>query len=300
MLTGLHFLLTYDCNLECDHCFLYCAPRAGGTFTLGQIRQVLLDARRCDGVKHVYFEGGEPFLYHPLLLEGVRLATSLGFTAGVVSNAYFATTDEDAELWLYPLAEAGLSDCSFSDDAFHSGSAKETPAQSALRVARRLEMNADTICIEQPVVDAARPSAQEKGTPIIQGGARFRGRAVEKLTDGLPRRPWHEWTECPYEDLAQPGRVHLDAFGNVHLCQGLSMGNLWQTPLSVLLAQYDPQRHPICGPLLRGGPAGLARESGAPHEDAYVDACHLCYCLRKVLLDAHPEYLGPRLVYGLT
>jgi hypothetical protein len=300
LLTGLHFLLTYDCNFECDHCFLYCAPRAGGTFTLSQIRQVLLDARRIDSIDQIYFEGGEPFLYHPLLLEGVRLATSLGFTAGVVSNAYFATTDEDAELWLYPLAEAGLADCSFSDDAFHFGTAKETPAQCAVRVARHLEMNADTICIEQPAVEAAGIGVQEKGASIIQGGARFRGRAVEKLTEGLPRRPWQDLTECPYEDLAQPGRVHLDAFGNVHLCQGLSMGNLWQTPLSTLLREYDPQRHPICGPLLRGGPARLVQERGMPHEDSYVDACHFCYCLRRSLLDAYPEYLGPRVAYGLT
>ena len=33
MLTGIHFLLTYSCTSECDHCFLYCSPNAKGTFT---------------------------------------------------------------------------------------------------------------------------------------------------------------------------------------------------------------------------------------------------------------------------
>ncbi len=42
MLTGIHFLLTYQCNFECDHCFLYCAPHAKGTFTLDQLRKVLV------------------------------------------------------------------------------------------------------------------------------------------------------------------------------------------------------------------------------------------------------------------
>ena len=37
MLNGIHFLLTYMCNSECDHCFLYSDPRAKGTFTLKQI-----------------------------------------------------------------------------------------------------------------------------------------------------------------------------------------------------------------------------------------------------------------------
>ena len=30
MLTGIHFILTYTCNFECDHCFLYCSPKSKG------------------------------------------------------------------------------------------------------------------------------------------------------------------------------------------------------------------------------------------------------------------------------
>jgi len=26
MIKEVHFLLTYTCNFECDHCFLYCGP----------------------------------------------------------------------------------------------------------------------------------------------------------------------------------------------------------------------------------------------------------------------------------
>ncbi len=51
-------------------------------------------------VETVYFAGGEPSLYYPLLLEGLRLAASLGLRAGVVTNAYWATSVEDAEIWL--------------------------------------------------------------------------------------------------------------------------------------------------------------------------------------------------------
>ena len=74
MLTGIHFLLTYTCTFECDHCFLYCSPRAGGTFTAAQIRDVLDQARKLGTVESIYYEGGEPFLYYPVLVEGLRLA----------------------------------------------------------------------------------------------------------------------------------------------------------------------------------------------------------------------------------
>jgi len=48
MLTGLHFLLTYTCNFECDHCFVYSRPGAKGTFTIAQIRDVYNTPQKLD------------------------------------------------------------------------------------------------------------------------------------------------------------------------------------------------------------------------------------------------------------
>lgn len=299
MLTGIHFLLTYMCNLKCDHCFVYSGPDAKGTFTLGQIRMVLDEATKIGTIKWVYFEGGEPFLFYPLMLEGIKIARSMGFKVGVVTNAYYATSEEDAELWLTPLCKLGISDLSISDDSFHYEEEKDNLAKRALAAAKRLGMPVDSICIEKPTVEADIDKEQNKGAPVIGGGAMFRGRAVEKLVEGLPQRRWEEFTECPYEDLKEPERVHLDPYGNVHLCQGLSMGNMWETPLSMLVKNYNADSHPICGPLVRGGPALLAKEYNVKHEDKYVDACHFCYLVRLALLDKFPKYLAPRQVYGL-
>ena len=299
MLTGIHFLLTYSCNFECDHCFVYSSPRAEGTFTLEQIRRVLAESVKTGTVEWVYFEGGEPFLFYPLMVEGLRIAGDRGLKTGVVSNAYWAISDEDAELWLRPFCELGVSDVSVSDDAFHYPDEKYTPAKRAVAAAKRLGLPVGSICIEEPTVEMGADEQQEKGAPVIGGGAKFRGRAVEKLIEGLPRRRWEELTECPYEDLRNPGRVHVDPYGHVHLCQGLSMGNMWETPLSELVSNYDADSHPICGPLLRGGPALLAREYHVEHDDEYVDECHFCYLLRLALIDRFPQFLAPRQIYGL-
>jgi hypothetical protein len=299
MLTGIHLLLTYTCNFECDHCFLYCGPHAEGTFTLKQIRAVLDEAQRTGSVNFVYFEGGEPFLYYPLMVEGIRMAGERGFATGIVTNCYWATSEEDAGLWLRPLAALELADLSVSDDAFHHGDEGGGPAVRALRAARRLNMPSDSICIEQPSVETGLDKTQEPGRPVIGGGAMFRGRAAEKLVKGLPRRPWEELKHCPHESLRDPGRVHLDPFGHVHLCQGLSMGNMWERPLATLIRDYDPDSHPICGPLLEGGPALLAKQHDVEHEEEYVDECHFCYLVRLALIDRYPQYLAPRQVYGL-
>jgi hypothetical protein len=192
-----------------------------------------------------------------------------------------------------------LSDLSLSDDLYHHEKEKDNPAKLALIAAKKIGMPASTICVEEPTVENGVDGKQDKGEPVIGGGVMFKGRAVEKLTEGLPKRWWEEFTQCPYEDLEDPKRVHIDSYGNVHLCQGLSMGNMWETPLSTLVRNYNAHKHPICGPLIRGGPALLAKEYNVEHEDKYVDECHFCYLVRLALIDRFPQYLTPRQVYGL-
>lgn len=149
-LTGLHILLTYTCNYECDHCFVWGSPWQTGVFTMAQLKDVLYQAREVGTITEIYFEGGEAFLYYPLLLEGVRLASALGFSVGIVSNGYWATSEEDACQWLKPLAQAGLKSIDVSSDLFH-GKALETPeSQRVLAVAPMLGLATGTITVDAP------------------------------------------------------------------------------------------------------------------------------------------------------
>ena len=299
MLKSIHFLLTYNCNFQCDHCFLYCGPDSEGTFTIRQLRQVYDEIKKIETIKSVCFEGGEPFLYYPLMLEGIRIANELGLKTSVVTNAYWSTEIDDAALWLEPLRKLGVSDISLSDDQFHGSDDEESPAKIAKKAAEKMRLPGGTICIEAPRVEKDGNGEQMKGEPVVGGGVMFKGRAVEKLTGGLPQKHWEKFISCPFEDLENPGRVHLDAFGNVHLCQGLSIGNIWKVPLSSLIKNYHPASHPICGPLVEGGPALLAKEYSVKHEDSYINECHFCYLIRRALIDEFPQFLSPRQVYGL-
>ncbi|MFW9971707.1 MAG: radical SAM protein [Candidatus Odinarchaeota archaeon] len=295
MLKGIHFLLTYNCNFSCDHCFLYCSPNTKGTFTLAQIQEVLEEANKLQSVEWIYFEGGEPFLYYPIMLEGIRSAKKMGFKVGIVTNSYWATSVQDSEIWLKPFSELDIDDFSISNDLFHYEDEKENRSLIAKKASKNLNLPITTISIEEPTIE----KEQEKGEPVISGGAMFKGRAVEKLIDGLPKKSWDELNECPYEDFQGLGRIHVDPFGNAHICQGLSIGNFWEIPLSKLITNYSPKEHPICRPLIQGGPAQLVKEYNVKHEDKYVDECHLCYLTRLSLIDKFPEYLAPRQVYGL-
>jgi MoaA/NifB/PqqE/SkfB family radical SAM enzyme len=296
-LTGLHLLLTYRCTYECDHCFVYSSPDSEETMPLAMALNALEQAHDLNTVREIYIEGGEPFLYFPVMIAVLRRARDLGFETGVVTNGYFAETVEDAEIWLEPLRDAGLGSLSVSDDTFHSDGSKDvTPASRTAEAAKRLGLSVGTICIQPPhgITDH-----KEKGQPILGGNVRFRGRAVEKLiAESLPRRSWETFTECPDEDFEQIGRLHLDPLGYLYPCQGVVVGNLRQRPLKEIVSSYNVASEPIIGPIHRGGPARLVREYQLPIEGDYVDGCHLCYTVRQVLRERFPDQLAPAKVYG--
>ena len=295
-LTGLHILLTYQCNFECDHCFVWGSPWQSGTLTLNQIEDIYRQAKEVGTVTSIYFEGGEPFLYYPILVKAVQLGKEHGFNLGIVSNSYWATAKEDALEWLQPFVGM-LEDLSVSSDLFHYDELMSQQARNACQAAEELGIPIGTISIAPPDNPEADPAVGQ--LPLDESGVMYRGRAAEKLVGKASLKPWIEFIECPYEDLREPGRIHLGPLGNLHICQGICIGNLFEKPLKEICAAYDPDEHPITGPLLAGGPAELVRRYNLPHNDNYADACHLCYTARVALRERYPSLLGPDQVYGL-
>jgi len=294
-LSGLHLLLTYQCTQECEHCFVWGSPWRRDAMTLRDIREILGQAADLGTIEWIYFEGGEPFLYFAVLIRGVQEAAGLGFKTGVVSNGYWATGAEDAREWLRPLA-GRIQDLSISSDLYHGAEAQGQRVRNACAAAEELGIPVGLLCVAQPEATDAAPAVGQlsRGESAVM----YRGRAAEKLVARAARSPWTQFTACPHEDLREPGRVHVDPQGNVHLCQGITLGNIFRTALDEICRAYAPDSHPIAGPLLAGGPAELVRRHGLPHAGGYADACHLCYVARRALRARFPDVLGPDAMYG--
>ena len=292
-LTGLHVLLTFRCIFECDHCFVWGSPRQNGALGIDQIERVLVQAKEA-GVQWIYFEGGEPFLYYAELVRGVRRAAEMDFSVGIVSNAYWAISVSDAVDWLQPFV-GRLQDLTVSSDLFHCEKCLGEEPQNALAAAKWLNIPTGMISIAQP----GEAAPETRGQIGDEGAVMFRGRAAQVLAANHANRPWDSLTSCPHEDLQNPGRAHVDPLGYVHVCQGVTIGNLFQRSLKEICEGYDPRQHPICGPLLNGGPAALIAEYGLPHGAAYADECHLCYEARLALRPRFPDILAPDQMYGV-
>jgi hypothetical protein len=295
-LNGLHLLLTYQCTFECDHCFAWGSPWQNGTMTIENIRYILDQAKETGFVEWIYFEGGEPFLYYQTMFAGVNEAVKLDFKVGIVTNSYWATSDEDVLLWLAPLA-GKIQDLTISSDLFHFSEKISQQSQRVSKVAKQLGIPLGIICIEQPELEGVSTIGQ---IPPESAEIMYRGRAVEKLAHKSTQYSANLFTECPHEDLNEPGRVHIDPFGNLHICQGISIGNIYATPLQEICAHFDPHAHEIIGPLLNGGPIQLAKQYDLPSSGYYADACHLCYETRKKLRSQFPTILTPDQMYGVV
>ncbi|MCP4301467.1 MAG: hypothetical protein GY783_12840 [Gammaproteobacteria bacterium] len=263
--------------------------------TVDTIEHILGQAEALGSIEWIYFEGGEAFLYYAILDAGIRLAKESGFKVGIVSNAYWATADTDAIKWLQPFAGL-VDDLSISSDAYHGSDASPSHPEIARRAAQQLGIPVDFISVAEPeAADACGAAGQ---LPAGESAVLFRGRAADVLASRVAAKSWEQFAECPWENLREPERVHVDPFGNLHICQGISIGNLLQRPLSEIMADYDADDHPIVGPLLAGGPAEIVRRYDLAHDDEYADHCHLCYKSRCALRQRFPNVLTPDQMYG--
>jgi len=294
-LSGLHLLLTYQCTFECDHCFVWSGPFQTGTMSLDTIDYILAEAGRLGTIEWIYFEGGEAFMYYALLKSGVLRAKEQGFKVGIVTNAYWANSETDALEWLRPIATA-IDDFSISSDGYHGSSDEYRNPEIARAAARQLGIPVEFISIAEP--EASDVPGATGTIPHGESAVLYRGRAAKLLASRVPSKPWQQFTTCPWEDLQHPQRVHVDPFGYLHICQGISIGNLLERPLTEIVADFWPEEHPIVGPLLDGGPAELVRRYELAHEDGYADHCHLCYESRRVLRARFPDVLVPNQMYG--
>ena len=310
-LEGIHFLVTYRCTYACDHCFVWGSPDADGTMTLAQLTSVIDQAAEL-GVTDVYFEGGEPTLAYPVVLAAAKRARELGLDAGIVTNCFWATSLEDAKVWLAPFAELGVADLSLSSYAYFVEGADEERLRNAVLAARELGMRASVLEVGAPA-DIGVPGACSGDVCEIM----HKGRAAVALAPARASRPPETLVRCPFEDFTDPGRAHVGPDGELQVCQGISAGNVFAggdgppapealaAPLAGglqrVLDTYDPHERPVIREILAGGPWALARAAGhSPVRELYADECHLCYEVRAALRAAgrHPAVVAPGQCYA--
>jgi pyruvate-formate lyase-activating enzyme len=298
-------------------CTYHCSPWSGGLLNSKVAVQALAEAAR-HPLRYVMLFGGEPFLTYNLLLELTHESKRLtDAPVTVFTNAFWATSRRRALALLKPLADAGTSRLYLSLDSYHADYVSPGRVATAALMADHLGLEVFTDAAIPPGLSAGNPEAR-RTRAIIRKFERKTGiRVIEKpftstgRAAALPDGPPEDLSICRLPDylgcsLAAPRGVELHPGGEVCLCSGISLGNLENLSLGEILASYDPECHPVLGPLLHGGPGALLKmavdrgrlEPGVLRSP--TSRCRACYIARSALRPDFPEALRPAQCYGAT
>lgn len=116
--TTLGIVMHAECNAECDICSESCSPNRHERLDAERIKEII-DSFGDTSINTVAFTGGEPFLYYDRLIDLVRYAKQKGFSPTVVTNGFWAISDEIVEERIRELVDSGLTKLNISYDNYH-------------------------------------------------------------------------------------------------------------------------------------------------------------------------------------
>jgi hypothetical protein len=281
-------VLTSRCNAQCTHCTTSCGPRERQALSDADIERVMREAAQVqDGTPLVFnLTGGEPFLDFPRLLACVRRGASLGGKVSVVSNAFWARTEEQARARLTELRAAGLTSLAVSVSRFHAPYVPMAQARIALEVADELGLETElkAAVIKEDLLPGGLLEQWQRELdadfinvfpvlPYLRDGAALPEEEYYRLK-GLPEQT------CPAEVLC------VESDGTARSCCGsgvsgsfLALGNVRDSGVAELRQRLESApRQKI---LREQGPIAFARaaiSAGLAHHlrARYAGPCDLC------------------------
>ncbi|MBU0481652.1 MAG: radical SAM protein [Proteobacteria bacterium] len=119
------------CNIRCEHCVAADGGSATRTMDLGRAKKLIVELARAD-VGGISFSAGEPFLYLNEISELVKLCREHGIYSRIVTNSFWAKTEESADALVSQLKENGVCQLRLSFSRWHQ---KHVRRENVLRAA---------------------------------------------------------------------------------------------------------------------------------------------------------------------
>jgi MoaA/NifB/PqqE/SkfB family radical SAM enzyme len=137
-LSNLGLMLTFKCTTACPHCVVEASPRRKEEMRLDQAIDWISQARNYGDSQIVglALTGGEPFCIMDKLIEVAEFGCQQGFLISVVTNAFWAATEEAAISVLSRLPTIQM--VSMSTDIYHQKTIPFENIKNAIRACRKL------------------------------------------------------------------------------------------------------------------------------------------------------------------
>jgi MoaA/NifB/PqqE/SkfB family radical SAM enzyme len=295
-LRNLGMLLTYRCQVSCPHCIIEAGPNRTEEMSLvdslGWVKQTA--DYRSGYIKVLSLTGGEPFIRLDYLKRIADFGSHLGLIVSVVTNAYWATTRDEALRILRNLSNIRM--LAISTDVYHQLSIPFERVKNAVQAARECDIPFNIhVCTEneedegyQRILEQLRGIGE---TDSINTAVTFpAGRALKRLD----RSRYPLTTEPPISACAAGSSPIIFPDGRVIACIGavidlkndhpLVLGNLRENTLQDILDRAET--NPVLHSIRVWGPRkliALIQEAGLgkylPQNYIKDSVCNACYQL---------------------
>lgn len=261
-LSGITFIASYNCNAHCRHCF-FDTSAAYSYMSPEIIERVYEDRSVLKKMFWNHISGGEVMLEPDSLYDIIRkIRTHFSGDIGISTNGFWANSPEIAERRIQELKDAGVSGIAVSSDTFHD---EFIPCQNVANVVHALSQSGltrhsyimSTVCNNDVLHAQGYNLLSEKLAQKVTGDypIPFAKPAIRSIGKGsllnLPKKKIFskhaactELSEClgkrgPFN----PAMVYVDVYGNIMICYGIIIGNIFKTPFAQIISNFSVNQH---------------------------------------------------------
>lgn len=229
--TTLGIVMHSKCNAQCDICSESCSPARQEKLDKRRLKEII-DSFVGTSITKIAFTGGEPFLEYDNLIELITYSKSKGFMPTVVTNGYWASSDEKTEKIVKQLSECGLARMNISYDHYHKVFVSQDNINRLVKqcIRYRLPYVITVVKLKNEMIgDVIDDFSVENGlVHLLIAPCEPAGRAKEKFDqERFIRNKSINGLVCPYD-----GIITINADGNIYPCcahqvfeSNLSVGN---------------------------------------------------------------------------
>lgn len=313
-ITGITWITTYNCNISCKHCFFETQAKKK-YMQPDLVDRVFQDFTPAKQMFWQHLSGGEIFLKPDIVIEILkRIQKYFHKNIGISTNGFWATDEEKTKSVVQKLVLNGVNGIAISADYYHQqfiplegpkNLARITKSEGiqthsyimGARLSEEVE-NAEKINIESQRI--ALEVEQNLNIPFAYALERSIGKGSRinlPKNKNIPSGKCTELNTClGNRSPFNPAMVWIDPYGNVMICYGIIIGNVYKQSFREILECYDTKTFPLIHELAQNGPRALYNFVLKHHfsiKSAFFDECDLCYQSRKVLRTYYPELFGP-------
>lgn len=301
------YLVTKRCTGWCQHCSVMTEDR-NPDHSYRDLSAVLTASSHLYAtfpISSVMVYGGEPLLYLDNVVDLFRAAQESGVSRReLITNGYFTRDSRKIASSVTRLLQSGMTHAYVSVDAFHQPRIPLAQVEKFLStilfegfeqvflhpswVVRRDHDNEYNKRTESIISQLAyrHDVHVSDGNNIIPAG-RFR-HSLREYYPRFPELPPQRCGDIPYANA--PDRVGSLRFlpnGDVHICRGVILGNVFEVELPRMLHAYEPLADPALAAIISEGARGVLDLAAEGHvmidPEDYYGRCDLCAAALKAV-----------------